>query len=96
MNIRTAPLRPTYLRFEGAGGAYGYAYGNLSGALTAGRFTLFAAGSYRRSDGYIHNTDFDNWNGFLRMNYDSERAGFFDVQAGWQSRSFGSNGFYAA
>lgn len=96
VNIRTAPLRPTYLRFEGAGGAYGYAYGNLSGALTAGRFTLFAAGSYRRSDGYIHNTDFDNWNGFLRMNYDSERAGFFDVQAGWQSRSFGSNGFYAA
>ena len=96
VNIRTAPLRPTYLRFEGAGGAYGYAYGNLSGALTAGRFTLFAAGSYRRSDGYIHNTDFDNWNGFLRMNYDSGRAGFFDVQAGWQSRSFGSNGFYAA
>ncbi len=96
VNIRTAPLRPAYLRFEGTGGAYGYAYGNLSGAVTAGRLTLFAAGSYRRSDGYIHNTDFENWNGFLRMNYDSERAGFFDVQAGWQNRSFGSNGFYAA
>lgn len=96
VNIRTAPLKPTYLRFEGSGGQYGYAYGSLSGAVTEGRFTLFAAGSYRRSDGYIHNTDFENWNGYLRMNYDSERAGFFDFQAGYQNRSFGSNGFYAA
>ena len=64
--------------------------------MTKGRFSLFAAGSYRRSDGYIHNTDFENYNGYLRMNYDSEKAGFFDFQAGYQNRSFGSNGFYAA
>lgn len=96
VNIRTLPLRPTYLRFEGVGGQHGYAYANLSGALTEGRFTLFTAGSYRRSDGYVHNTDFQNWNGFLRLNYDAARAGFFDVQAGYQHRSFGSNGFYAA
>lgn len=96
VNVRTAPLRPMYIRFEGSGGEHGYAYGNLSGAVTEGRFTLFAAGSYRRSDGYIHNTDFENWNGFIRMNYDSEQAGFFDIQAGYQNRSFGSNGFYAA
>lgn len=96
VNIRTAPLKPVYLRFEGSGGQYGYAYGNLSGAVTEGRFSLLAAGSYRRSDGYIHNTDFENWNGYLRMNYDSECAGFFDFQAGYQNRSFGSNGFYAA
>ena len=96
VNIRTMPLRPTYLRLEGAGGEHGYAYGNLSGAVTQGRFTLFAAGSYRRSDGYIHNTDFENWNGFVRMNYDAVRAGFFDIQAGYQHRSFGSNGFYGA
>lgn len=31
VNIRTAPLMPDYLRFEGAGGQYGYAYGNISG-----------------------------------------------------------------
>lgn len=96
VNVRTMPLRPTYLRFEGVGGEHGYAYGNLSGAVTKGRLTLFAAASYRRSDGYIHNTDFENWNGFLRMNYDSKRVGFFDVQAGYQNRRFGSNGFYAA
>ncbi|MFR9130422.1 MAG: TonB-dependent receptor [Alistipes putredinis] len=84
LNIRTMPLKSRYLRIEAAGGDDGYAYGNLSGAVTKGRFSLFAAGSYRRSDGYIHNTDFENYNGYLRMNYDSEKAGFFDFQAGYQ------------
>ena len=58
VNIRTAPLLPRYLRFEGAGGQYGYAYANLSGAVTAGHFSVLGAASYRRSDGYRHNTDF--------------------------------------
>ena len=96
VDIRTRPLMPHYLRIEGSGGAHGYAYGSLSGAVSKERLSLFAAGSYRRSDGYIHNTDFANWNGFVRMNYDSHRAGFFDLQAGYQNRAFGSNGFYAA
>lgn len=96
VNIRTAPLRPTYLRFEGSGGQYGYGYGNLSGAVTSGRFSVFGAASYRRSDGYRHNTDFSNWNTFVRATCDGGRAGFFDLQAGWQDRDFGSNGFYAA
>ena len=96
VNIRTAPLKPTYLRFEGAGGQHGYAYANLSGAVTSGRFSLLAAGSYRRSDGYRHNTDFANYNAFVRATYEAPRAGFFDLQAGYQNRTFGSNGFYAA
>ena len=66
VNIRTAPLLPRYLRFEGAGGQYGYAYANLSGAVTAGRFSVLGAASYRRSDGYRHNTDFDTYNAFVR------------------------------
>lgn len=96
LNIRTMPLKPRYLRIEAAGGGDGYAYGNLSGAVTKGRFSLFAAGSYRRSDGYVHNTDFENYNAFVRMNYDGAKSGFFDFQAGYQNRAFGSNGFYAA
>ena len=95
VNVRTAPLHPTYLRFEGSGGQYGYAYGNLSGAVTGKRLSLFAAGSYRRSDGYMHNTDFDTYNAFVRATCDAGRGGFFDAQAGWQRRAFGSNGFYA-
>lgn len=95
VNIRTQPLRPTYLRAEISGGQFGYAYGNLSGAITHKRFTLFGAGSYRASDGYTRNTDFKNYNAFVRVGYDSRRAGYFDGQAGWQTRNFGANGFYS-
>ncbi len=95
INIRTAPLRPTYLRLDASGGAYGYAYANLSGAVTHKGLTVMAMGSYRRSDGYIHNTDFANYNAYVRATYDSAKAGFFDVQGGYQHRGFGANGFYS-
>lgn len=96
VNIRTAPLLPRYLRFEGSGGQHGYAYANLSGAVAAGRFSVLGAASYRRSDGYRHNTDFDTYNAFVRATAEDARAGLFDLQAGYQRRAFGSNGFYAA
>ena len=95
-NVCTRPLYPTYLRLMLESGQHGYFYSNLSGAITRDRFSLFAAGSFRRSDGYTYNTDFRNANGFLRMTYDARKAGFFDFQAGVQGRRFGSNGFYAA
>ncbi len=96
VNIRTQPLYPTYLRLSLESGQHGYFYSNLSGAITRNKLTVFAAGSFRRSDGYIYNTDFRNANGYLRMTYDSDKAGFFDFQAGVQGRRFGSNGFYGA
>lgn len=96
VNIRTAPLLPNYLRFEGSGGSFGSGYGNLSGALTRGGFSLLATGSCRHSDGYRPNTDSDTRNAYLRATCETRRAGFFDLQAGYQHRAFGSNGFYAA
>ena len=95
INIRTRPLWPSYLRLEASGGDYGYAYSNLSGALTKGRLTLFGAASLRRSEGYTENTDFDNLNAYLRLGYDAGKAGYFDAQGGYQNRRFGANGFYS-
>ncbi len=95
INFRTAPLKPNYLRLDLSGGDYGYGYANLSGATTSDNLTIFATGSYRHSDGYISNTDFDNYNGYVRATLDSGKAGFFDFQAGAQSREFGANGFYS-
>ncbi|MDE6861498.1 MAG: TonB-dependent receptor plug domain-containing protein, partial [Alistipes sp.] len=94
VNIRTAPLHPRYLRFEGSGGSYGSGYGSLSGAVTSGDLQVMGAASYRRSDGYRYNTDYDNVNAYARATYNSQRAGMFDFQAGYQRRAFGSNGFY--
>ncbi len=96
VNIRTAPLMSDYLRFDASGGSYGYGYANLSGAVTGQRFSLLGAVSYRRSDGYRHNTDFDNCNAFVRATWETRRAGYFEFQTGCQAREFGSNGFYAA
>lgn len=96
VNIRTAPVGARYVRAEAAGGSKGYAAGNISGAVSSGRFSLFASGSFKRGDGYVVNTDFRNCNAFVRMNYDSDRAGFFDFQCGYRNSAFGSNGFYAA
>ena len=96
VHIRTAPLLPTYIRLDAQGGQHGYAYTNLSGAWSSDRFSVFAAGSYRRSDGYRYNTDFDTYNAFLRLSGDARRWGFFEFQTGYQNRQFGSNGFYAA
>ena len=91
----TTPLRPNYMRTEISGGAYGYLYSNISGAITRNGLSVLAAGSVRRSDGYIENTDFNNSNLFTRITYTSSSAGLFDMQAGYQRRDFGSNGFYS-
>lgn len=96
VNIRTAPLMPNYVRLDASGGSYGYGYANLSGAVTGRRFSVLGAASYRRSDGYRHNTDFDNYNAFVRATWETSRAGYFEFQTGYQMREFGSNGFYAA
>ncbi len=94
INIRTAPIRSNYLRATITTGDYGYMYNALSGGVTRGKFNLFGAASYRKSDGYTYNTGFENINAYLRATYDSPKAGFFDLQAGFQHREFGANGFY--
>ncbi len=96
VNIRTAPARSNYLRLKAEGGSHGYGYVHLSGAVSGERFSLLAALSGRRSDGYRHNTDFRTGNAYVRGLWESRRAGCFEFQAGYQTHEFGSNGFYAA
>ncbi|MDR2894082.1 MAG: TonB-dependent receptor plug domain-containing protein [Alistipes sp.] len=107
VDFRTDPLFSRYLRARLEGGAWGYGYGNISGAWSsdtgsgagassgAGGLKVMGAASYRRSDGYRHNTDFWNTNAYGRVIYESRRAGLFDAQAGFQRREWGSNGFYS-
>lgn len=96
VNLKVVPLYSDYLRAEINGGMHGYYYANLSGNITPGeRLSVFGAFSCRHSDGYVFNTDFSNINAYVRMTYDGAKAGFFDFQAGFQDRGFGSNGFYS-
>lgn len=95
VNIVTTPAEPEYLSARLEAGAYGYMYANLSGAVKKGGFSLFGASSFRKSGGYIENTDFVNYNGFLRGTYHSKKGGVLDMQLGYQNRSFGANSFYS-
>lgn len=95
VNIVTAPAMPEYISARLEAGAYGYMYANLSGAVKKSGFTLFGASSFRKSDGYAENTGFVNYNAFVRGTYHSRKCGVFDMQIGYQNRSFGANGFYS-
>ncbi|MCM1310901.1 MAG: TonB-dependent receptor [Bacteroides sp.] len=95
VNIQTSPLRSRYLSAEVSGGMHTYLYGNLSGNYTINDFSIMALGSVRHSGGYIHNTDFTNYNAYVNARYHTKSAGMFEFQAGYQHRTFGANGFYS-
>ncbi len=84
VDFRTEPVFHRYLRARLEGGAWGYGYGNLSGGWSQGGLQTLGALSYRRSDGYRHNTDFWNLNAYANVRYESPRAarGFFR-HSGW-------------
>ena len=88
-------VQPNYHKPVGA--MYGT---SVSGAGTyagkRGELMAFGAGSYRASQGYRYNTDYENGNVYARLIWASHKAGTLDAQGGWQKRAFGSNGFYAA
>src|SRR5574344_846527 len=95
INFRTQALWPKYIRAEITGGDHGYFYTNVNGAYSKNGLNILGAASYRRSDGYHHNTDFRNTNAYVRANYETSVLGLIDIQAGYQSRDFGANGFYS-
>ena len=95
VDIRTSPLYPRYLSAEVMGGMHGYVYAALSGNYATDRLSVMGAASVRHSDGYVHNTDFTNYNAYARATYQTPSAGLFEGQVGYQNRSFGANGFYS-
>lgn len=98
VDFLAAPLHDKYLRVNLSAGAFASRYANLSGAVTLrrkGELQIFEAASLRGSEGYRQNTDFSNSNIYSRIRYSREELGTIDVQAGYQDRSFGANGFYS-
>lgn len=95
INFKSAPLYPDYWRLNATGGQYGYSYLNLSGAKQLKKTQIFGAVSRKHSNGYTNNTDFTNVNAYDRIMIDLGKAGSIDMQAGFQARDFGANGFYS-
>ncbi|MGQ8338020.1 TonB-dependent receptor plug domain-containing protein [Sunxiuqinia sp. A32] len=66
---------------------------NISGNVQKGQLNNYFAFDYKSSDGYIENTDFDNYNLFYHGNLSVEE-GKLDFQAGVSNKEFGANSFY--
>lgn len=95
LNFSTSPFDTNSIKANFELGSYGYGYANLAGSYTKNNLSALAAVSYRRSDGYIDNTDFKTLNAYSRLMYETKKAGFFDFQIGYQNKAFGANSFYS-
>lgn len=95
LDFSTSPFSRNSIKANLEMGSYGYGYANLSGSYTKNNLSILAAASYRRSDGYIDNTDFQTINAYSRIMYEHAKIGFFDFQIGYQNKEFGANGFYS-
>ena len=74
-------------------------YGQLNGSVMVGsqleKSSHIIQVSRNTSQGYRHNTDYDNQNYFLKSSFNTNKAPI-NVIASFQERKFGANGFYAS
>lgn len=77
------------------GGQYGYGGANASVNVANGGLRQNISGGYSRTDGATENSEFDQWKGFYRGEYEND-ATKADWQCGFSQQSFGANTFYSA
>jgi iron complex outermembrane receptor protein len=77
------------------GGSFGYLTGTASENLNKGPWQLGGSVSYKRSDGYMENTDFDLFNSQMQVGYQNQSTGNFLLQLGYQQKAYGANSFYS-
>ncbi|MNS29309.1 Vitamin B12 transporter BtuB precursor [compost metagenome] len=95
VNIVTGEKKTKKLQASLAGGENGYLLGSVSALYHKKELSIGSSANYSRSDGYIHNTDFNLGNYFLQMQYENAKAGKVNFQGGFQNKSFGANSFYS-
>uniref|UniRef100_UPI003216BB76 TonB-dependent receptor plug domain-containing protein n=1 Tax=uncultured Draconibacterium sp. TaxID=1573823 RepID=UPI003216BB76 len=93
VNIVTKQNKGDSMQALLAGGSFGFFDGNLSGSFQTGEMSHMIAINGKRSDGYITNTDFTEFNGFYSNRFDSEK-GTLKFQVGLTQKGFGANSFY--
>lgn len=95
INIITTPQAQQQASVEAFGGDYA-AYGLIFGGhFATGNTNHFAQAASPGSEGYRHNTDYTIQNGFYQNEMTRGRHRI-SLQAGFQEKKFGANGFYAS
>lgn len=75
-------------------GSFGFLNGSGSVHFNNPGWNSTLSASYKKSDGYRANTDFEFFNSLFQTKYRSSDLGTFQFQAGYQQKAFGANSFY--
>lgn len=100
INIVTRTSSRSGLDVHFKGGSFGYFSAGAGGNISKGKWNNRLSGGYTRSDGYSRsekgslNMDFSGGKAFYQGNY-QDRQIVVKWHAGFSSRNFGSNRFYA-
>ena len=95
INIITEKPASNSLGVYLSGGSYATFGQGISGSLAGQRWRWYSSFQHKSSDGYMHNTDFDNYNAFTELTYDGRKAGHFSAQFAFQYKGYGANSFYS-
>ncbi|MDR1865257.1 MAG: TonB-dependent receptor, partial [Bacteroidales bacterium] len=95
VNLITGTGEDSYLKAGVAGGQYGLYRASAAGSLHTRRTAHHLAASRTASDGYMHNTGFDNLNVFSQNKWKNAVLPL-DMQLGYLQKETGANGFYGA
>lgn len=94
INIITKKGDDRELSLQTEGGQNGYYKGSIYAAFPFGIFNNHLAISRKKSDGYIHNTDFNITNLCYGSTLNT-KAGIVNLFFGYNDKKFGANGFYS-
>lgn len=94
INIITKPDTGNHLALNLSAGMYGSLSAGAALNLQTGKVSHLLSADYNRSDGYIHNTDFDLRNAFYQLN-GNFKHGELEFQVGYNDKKYGANSFYS-
>ena len=95
INIITKKDKETNAFAKLEGGMNGLLGAEARGATRMGRSVHTLSAGYKRSDGYIRNSDYGITNLHWKSHFDAEGSAI-DIQAGLNDKAYGANTFYSA
>ncbi|MBQ0768740.1 MAG: TonB-dependent receptor [Bizionia sp.] len=95
INIVTKKHTPNQVSINAQAGSFGQLHGSVLVASQLENSSHIVQVSRNTSEGYRHNTDYDNQNYFIKSSFNTKNTPI-DVIASFQERKFGANGFYSS
>ncbi len=93
INLVTSPEESSPLSVNASYGSFNSLSANISGHWKVGQFIHLVSAGYKKSDGYIANTDHEVSDYFIHTT-GKINNGKLDFQAGYSNKEFGAQAFY--